>query len=189
MKRADLTGQRFGRLVAVELVDIAHGNARWLFRCDCGNSHIAPARHVKGGGSKSCGCLLKEARWPVRVSHGDTRRGAKSRLYQVWVGIKQRCENPKSNSYRWYGARGVRVDAAWQTYTPFKEWALAAGYEPGLVIDRVDPDRDYTPSNCRWVTAEMNSSEARHWGTVTQPQQRKLRTKYNRGADGRFITN
>ena len=60
-KRTDITGQRFGRLVAVEY---KYTNERrqpvWLFHCDCGNDKIMSASNVRWGGVKSCGCLHKE---------------------------------------------------------------------------------------------------------------------------------
>ena len=60
-KRNDLTGRRFGRLVAVEY---RYTNARrqpvWLFHCDCGTDKVMSASNVQWGGVKSCGCLHRE---------------------------------------------------------------------------------------------------------------------------------
>lgn len=56
----DLTGQRFGRLIATENIGAKNGHALWLCKCDCGNEHIATANNLKGGHVSSCGCLVDE---------------------------------------------------------------------------------------------------------------------------------
>lgn len=60
-RRADITGQRFGRLVAAAF---DHYNEKhqdcWLFRCDCGSETVLPAANVKWGHTGSCGCLAAE---------------------------------------------------------------------------------------------------------------------------------
>ena len=60
-KRQDITGKRFGRLVAIkfEYYDDKYRDC-WLFLCDCGNEKILPAANVKWGGVRSCGCLALE---------------------------------------------------------------------------------------------------------------------------------
>jgi hypothetical protein len=60
---ADLSGKRFGRLVAVEVTEKPESSNRqctyWLCKCDCGNSVVARADKLTGGQKKSCGCLKK----------------------------------------------------------------------------------------------------------------------------------
>lgn len=187
MKRSDLTGLRFGRLVAVRYIETKGGNAYWLFVCDCGSEHTAAARHVKTGSCQSCGCRRRDNRWPNRITHGDAKRGQISQLYMVWASMRQRCKNHKAVAYRWYGARGIRVDPDWEKFPAFKHWAVGSGFEDGLVIDRIDPDQNYCPANCRWVSAEVNNANARAWGTVTTPKPRKKRTAYNRDSSGKFV--
>ena len=52
----DLTGQRFGKMVAVNRVASQNGRTRWLCQCDCGNTCIVPTLELKSGRTKSCGC-------------------------------------------------------------------------------------------------------------------------------------
>lgn len=53
----DLTGQRFGRLVAVNRIGNIGANAGWLLECDCGNSVRVDSSKLRTGHTRSCGCL------------------------------------------------------------------------------------------------------------------------------------
>lgn len=55
----DLTGQRFGRLTAVQRAENRNGRTAWLCRCDCGNLKVVPSNVLKSGRVKSCGCLSR----------------------------------------------------------------------------------------------------------------------------------
>ncbi len=56
----DMTGHRFGRLIAVRALGRVSGGTRWLFRCDCGIEHEADGALVRRGITRSCGCLRDE---------------------------------------------------------------------------------------------------------------------------------
>lgn len=85
----------------------------------------------------------------------------KTRLYQIWSGIKQRCNNPNCNRYQYYGAKGIKMCEEWsQSYKTFAAWSYSNGYADNLTIDRIDSDKDYCPQNCRWIPAGLNSSLA-----------------------------
>jgi hypothetical protein len=72
--------------------------------------------------------------------------------------MKARCSNPSVRGYARYGGRGIRVCDAWMTYPAFRDWALTAGYQQGLSVDRIDGDGDYCPENCRWVDAQQQAN-------------------------------
>lgn len=78
------------------------------------------------------------------------------RLYQIWLGMRNRCDNPKSKCYRSYGGRGIRICDEWQNYPAFREWALVNGYQENLTIDRINTGGDYSPSNCRFLPIAEN---------------------------------
>lgn len=79
------------------------------------------------------------------------------RLYSIFYGMKVRCYNPDNKSYRWYGAKGIKICDEWMTYPPsFEQWAIESGYNDSLTIDRIDPNKDYCPENCRWITLSEN---------------------------------
>lgn len=81
----------------------------------------------------------------------------KNPLWVVYTGMKQRCYNPKSTSYKNYGGRGIKVCNLWlNDFKAFEEWCLANGYKLGLQIDRVNNDGDYDPSNCIFSTPAQN---------------------------------
>ena len=75
-----------------------------------------------------------------------------SRLYRIWNSMRQRCENPKAISYKYYGGKGIFVCDEWKEFKNFLAWALNNGYADNLTIDRKDSDGNYEPSNCKWAT-------------------------------------
>ena len=153
--RQSLVGQRFGRLTVMEYT----GASRYRCLCDCGNEISVLTYSLNAGICKSCGCLRKETAAKRAFKHGD----ASAPLYQVLRAMHQRCENPKSHDYKWYGALGVTVCDAWKLtdYPVFKEWALANGYHAGLTIDRINPTKGYSPDNCRWITMSEQQKNKR----------------------------
>lgn len=153
MKLIDLTGQRFGKLVVLHRVDRGNkAKVEWLCKCDCGNESIVRGSNLRNGHIRSCGCLISE----TNRKHGqwDTR------IYRIYYAMKQRAQNPNSPHYKYYGALGIKVCDEWdKSFEAFYNWAIQNGYSDDLSIDRIDPNGDYEPSNCRWadkVTQSFN---------------------------------
>lgn len=84
-----------------------------------------------------------------------------TRIYHVWQGMKQRCEDPKRENYKYYGARGISVCEEWHDPEVFIAWALSHGYKEGLSLDRIDNGRGYSPDNCRWADAKTQGRNQR----------------------------
>lgn len=151
---SDLIGQRFGKLTVIERAeDYISPKGRhwkkWKCRCDCGNTIVARENHLKEGDTKTC----------RRCKNGN-------RLYGVWAGMKYRCENPNAPKYPIYGGRGIKVCDEWQDYAKFREWACENGYNPDApygkcTIDRIDVDKGYEPTNCRWVDMKIQNNNRR----------------------------
>jgi hypothetical protein len=91
----------------------------------------------------------------------NTHNISRTKLYHTWANMLRRCYDIRNPGYAFYGAKGVRVCEEWKKPLPFYDWAHANGYADGLSIDRIDPDKDYCPDNCHWVTRADNSRRHR----------------------------
>lgn len=71
-------------------------------------------------------------------------------------------QNPESQRYMDYGGRGIAICDEWHDdFDVFVEWAMNAGYEIGLTIDRMNNDGNYEPDNCRWITKKEQNRNKR----------------------------
>lgn len=86
---------------------------------------------------------------------------AVDRLYNIWSCMRQRCNNPKHTAAKWYYEKGIKLCDEWaNSFSAFEKWSHENGYEESLSIDRIDSNKNYEPSNCRWITREENSRRA-----------------------------
>lgn len=121
-------------------------------KCTCGNKKVLKLDTIKNCKSRHCTSC-----W----NHGYS----KERLYNVWIGMRDRCYNENNNRYNCYGGRGIEVCEEWNnSYIAFREWALKNGYNENAkkgecTLDRIDVNGNYCPENCRWIS---NARQARN---------------------------
>ncbi len=160
MKKIDLAGQKFGRLTVIErrgiLSNGKSGNLKaWLCLCDCGLYKTVRGRDLRTGNTISCGCYRDKKTKDRFTVHGQYG----THLYEVWSGIVKRCQgNGSKHSKRFYS--GVNMCAAWTDFETFFKWAEPR-WRPGLVIDRENTLREYSPENCRFVSIKKNNQNSK----------------------------
>lgn len=155
-KKVNIIGKRFGRLVVVEQAErkSSNGTLYWKCICDCGKSKEIRGTNLTSGATTSCGCYNKEI-----ISKDNPKY--KRKLYYIYRGMLDRCNNKNNKHYSNYGGRGIGVCDEWNIYENFEKWALENGYAKGLWIDRIDNNSDYNPTNCRFCTPKEQQNNKR----------------------------
>lgn len=188
---SDLTNLRFGRLAVIKMVE----KNRWLCVCDCGNEKTIYRNNLVGNQTRSCGCYQKEK----VMTHGLSR----NRLYSIWCDIKKRCTNERSKVFGNYGGRNIKICEEWMNdFSKFHKWSITNGYKDNLSIDRKDNDGNYEPSNCRWVTSEVQNNNTRknvrveiegvtrtlsQWSKLSGVNERTISHRFKNGITGKAL--
>lgn len=157
---------RYGNLTVKRVYKV---NNHTFFECvcDCGKKKIVENGYkLYRGNTKSCGCL-RGMKCSIRNSKNAKYAKEDNRLVDIWRHMIYRCEKQQNISYKWYGAKGIKVCDEWHDFSNFAKWSKENGYSSQLTIDRIDPSRDYSAENCRWVDYNIQNNNSSHCHYLT----------------------
>jgi hypothetical protein len=168
----DLSGRIFGRLTVIEYKGRSKSKKTlWLCHCECGKEKTVVGSNLVSGNTTSCGCIRTEAnktrdysdQIESRRENATTHGMSRTRTYNAWRAMLDRCSKPKKDYYERYGGRGIIVCERWQS--SFENFLTDLGEcPPKHELDRKDHDGNYTPENCRWVSHkdQTNNRSSNH---------------------------
>lgn len=193
----NLTGKKFNDLVVIGFHGVVNGRTLWLCECKCGNRIPVEAYNLKNSHTTSCGCHKQE-----QLKERTDTQWCRTPEYKVWSGMKRRCNNPNSKSYKDYGSRGIKLCAKWDDPPyGFLEFYKDMGKRPSEKheIERINNEGNYESGNCKWVLRAENAKNKRNninitykgqtmiladWSKVSGIKRATLYFRYHKGLRG-----
>lgn len=168
-RKANLLGETFTRLTVKEEAGVSkHGKVLWLCICECGNKVTVPTGALRSGNTNSCGCLNREINRNRHLKHGESF----TKFYKHWLNMVNRCTNPSTVNYKYYGGEGIKVCERWLDYDNFKEDMYESFEEHSksnkhTSLERLDHKGNYCPENCTWATMKEQGYNRRNTTYLT----------------------
>lgn len=124
---------------------------RYNCLCICGKEKLVHKSHLLNSSSTSCGCYNRE----VSTTHGKSR----TREYIAYKGMIYRLSGDSAKDNKYYIEKGISICERWlDSESGLLNFLSDMGTCPdGFELDRIDPDKDYEPLNCRWASEQVQS--------------------------------
>ena len=159
-------GERFGHLVVNGTPQVNKKIRREIVcKCDCGKYKHIDMSALLLGKVISCGCVRNKKASERAVIRNTTHGLVNTAAYRTWSSMKARCLRKSHDAYDDYGGRGIKICERWMDFATF---LADMGPRPkGTTIDRIDPNGDYEPGNCRWATSFVQTRNRRNNVLIT----------------------
>lgn len=160
----DLTGRTFSRLHVIERAPTPTGKRRrgyWRCICRCGTHCVVGSDNLRNGIARSCGCYSRDVARELLRTLSTRHRQAKTPTYNAWASMRQRCDNPRTKSYKHYGGRGIHVCPRWSDFANFFE-DVGEKPTPKHSLERINHNGHYEPKNVKWATHQEQCNNRRN---------------------------
>lgn len=170
MRKINLIGQKFGRLVILNQIP----QRTLVCSCECGKIVKVDRGNVVSGKTKSCGCFKTEK----SIKHGLHSKKNEFPEYSIWASMIGRCYCTSHTGYKNYGGRGISVCLKWRKSPLNFISDMGRRTSSKHSIERINNNGNYTPTNCRWATRKEQARNTRRSCFLKHGELRKTKAEW-----------